>query len=70
MGKAEPPIYSNIRMIKAAYIKEYLRVTGYGYSTIDAWILPAAAARLAERIPQDEKDELLSIIRARLKTLV
>ncbi|QWU14846.1 phosphotransferase [Paenibacillus sophorae] len=56
--------------LKAAYIKEYLRVTGHDYSTIDEWILPAAAARLVEWIPKDEKDELLSIIRARLKTLI
>ncbi|AIQ13731.1 phosphotransferase family protein [Paenibacillus durus] len=56
--------------VKAAYIKEYLRLTGHEYSTIDEWILPAAAARLVEWIPQNEKDALLSIIRARLKTLV
>ncbi|RQW11766.1 hypothetical protein EH198_11110 [Paenibacillus rhizophilus] len=52
--------------LKSAYIKEYLRVTGQDYSTIDKWIMPTAAARLSEGVPQDEKIKLVSIIRARL----
>ncbi|MDT3427400.1 hypothetical protein J2Z22_002963 [Paenibacillus forsythiae] len=55
--------------LKNAYIKEYLKITGHHYSAIDEWILPIAAARLSEWIPQGEKDELVSIIRARLKAL-
>lgn len=56
-------------LIYAAYIKEYLRLTGLAYKDIDAWILPIAAARLREKIPVEEK-WLLNIISERSRGLV
>ncbi|AHV98308.1 aminoglycoside phosphotransferase family protein [Paenibacillus sabinae] len=52
--------------LKAAYLKEYLRITGHDHAAIEEWILPTAAARLTEGIPQEEKIKLVSIIRANL----
>ncbi|MEC0333726.1 hypothetical protein NYE76_04040 [Paenibacillus sp. FSL M7-0831] len=39
------------------------------YHEIDGWTLPVAAARLADWIPPEEKNRLLSEIRARLRAL-
>ena len=54
------------KVIYSAYIKEYLRITGMDYKEVDKWILSVAAARLSEKIPQEEK-WLLNIIDKRLK---
>lgn len=55
--------------LKKEYIKEYLKITGSSYSDIDKWILPVAAARLVEWVPKDEKDNIVRLIRDRLKEL-
>lgn len=49
------------------YIREYLRRSGMAYSTINAWVLPVAAARLTEGIPLSEKQNLVREIRRRLR---
>jgi uncharacterized protein (TIGR02172 family) len=48
------------------YIKEYLKITGKDKKDIDAWILPAAAAKLRDRVPGDE-EWLLKIINKLIK---
>ncbi|QGQ95456.1 hypothetical protein EHS13_11460 [Paenibacillus psychroresistens] len=55
--------------IRKVYIKHYLDLSQMKYSDIDNWILPVAAARLVEWIPQEEQDKLLLVIRERLMKL-
>ncbi|MCM3039137.1 phosphotransferase [Paenibacillus motobuensis] len=58
------------KKIKNEYLKHYLMVTGRDFADIDPWILPIAAARLVEWVPEEEKNELLLEIKKRLiKTL-
>ena len=51
-----------------AYLNEYLKVSKTRFEDIDAWILPAAAAKLKDRIPGEEK-WLMKIINKRLEQL-
>lgn len=55
------------KKMKSVYIKEYTRITGQSYTDIDPWILPVAAARLAESPPEAERYKFLEIIRERLR---
>ncbi len=55
--------------IKTAYLKQYLKLTGREFKEIDRWILPVAAARLIECIPDEEKRKLIVIIRKRLQAI-
>ena len=57
------------RQMKNAYIKHYLKRSGLTYDDIDQWILPVAAARLIESIPAEEQQELLVLIRERIKKI-
>lgn len=57
------------RRIKNQYIRHYMKLANKDYAEADAWILPVAAARLADGIPDAEKNALLLDIRARLKTI-
>ena len=56
------------RLIYSAYLEEYIKHTKSTYKSIDAWILPVAAARLREKIPGEEK-WLINIINKRLEHL-
>jgi uncharacterized protein (TIGR02172 family) len=53
------------RIIRSAYLKEYIRLSGVRGADIDAWILPAAAARLREKVPGEEK-WLLNMVHTQL----
>jgi len=55
--------------IKNVYVKHYLMVTGSDFTDIDQWILPVAAARLVEWIPEEEKNELVLEIKKRLREI-
>ncbi|MDQ0195189.1 phosphotransferase family protein [Paenibacillus wynnii] len=57
------------KRLTKGYIREYLRLSGQSYADIDQWVLPVAAARLVEWLPHTEKEQLLTEIRKRLKTL-
>ncbi len=52
--------------ILAIYLREYIRLTGASRGGIHKWILPIAAARLDETIPQAESDILLKLVRDEL----
>lgn len=52
--------------IKSVYLKHYMRWSGLALSDIESWILPVAAARLTEWLPDEEKEKLIKIIRERL----
>ncbi|WMT42776.1 hypothetical protein RE628_11075 [Paenibacillus sp. D2_2] len=54
------------RKIKNEYLKHYLMVTGRSFAEVDQWILPVAAARLVEWVPEEEKKELMLEIKKRL----
>lgn len=49
------------------YIFHYITAGNIQYEEIESWMLPVAAARLTEGIPEKEKDKLLSFIRGNLK---
>lgn len=51
---------------RRAYLDEYARRSGYSAEEIERWMLPLAAARLVEPIPETEKEKLLGWIRGRL----
>jgi len=53
-------------LLLESYLTHYLALTSIPFSEIEAWLVPAAAARLAEGIPEPEKQVLLSMIRKRL----
>ncbi|WP_262416592.1 phosphotransferase family protein [Paenibacillus sp. CGMCC 1.18879] len=54
------------RRLKSVYLSQYLKATGMYSTSIDEWLLPVAAARLAEGIPEAEKEQLVMMIRSRL----
>lgn len=47
------------------YLNEYMRLSKTSFNAIDAWVLPAAAAKLRDKVPGEEK-WLLDIIHNRL----
>lgn len=49
------------------YIFHYIQHSNIRYEEIDDWIVPVAAARLNDWIPEKEKQELVDLIRKRLK---
>ncbi|MNB86041.1 Phosphotransferase enzyme family protein [compost metagenome] len=55
------------RRLKSAYLSQYLKASGLSYTSIDEWLLPVAAARLSEGIPEAEKEQLAKIVRGRLR---
>lgn len=52
-----------------AYICEYLRLSCAKLEDVERWEPPVMAARLYERIPEEEKERLLALIRQRLGPL-
>ncbi|GIP17515.1 aminoglycoside phosphotransferase [Paenibacillus montaniterrae] len=48
------------------YIKEYLKKSNISMNEVNNWFVPIAAARLGERIPDEEKKELIEVIRNNL----
>ncbi|WP_040952404.1 aminoglycoside phosphotransferase family protein [Gorillibacterium massiliense] len=54
------------RILNRAYLNEYCRLANIRYESINAWILPVAAARLQEKIP-GEQEWLLNLIDKRLR---
>ncbi|GAA0134880.1 aminoglycoside phosphotransferase family protein [Paenibacillus sp. YSY-4.3] len=57
------------KRIKNEYVRQYLKLANKDFAEVDPWILPVAAARLADWVPDAEKNALLQEIRARLKTI-
>ena len=55
-------------LIYRTYLNEYMRRAKARFEDIDAWILPAAAAKLKDRVPGEEK-WLMDIIDKRLEQL-
>lgn len=57
-------LFSRIRkqMVKE-YMKEYTRVTNLSELEINQWLVPVAAARLSEWIPDNEKQKLVELIK-------
>ncbi|WP_028589590.1 phosphotransferase family protein [Paenibacillus massiliensis] len=51
------------------YQQHYLLQSGLDAASIDAWLLPVAAARLCEWIPEEERAALLGMIRERISKL-
>lgn len=49
------------------YVRHYLQLSGLNYTDIDRWILPVAAARLNEWMPEEEQKQLVKIIKERMK---
>lgn len=52
------------------YFQEYLKISGVSARNVEAWILPVAAARLTENLPQGEKLVLQTIIRQHIIKLL
>ncbi|WP_189596836.1 phosphotransferase family protein [Paenibacillus elgii] len=52
--------------ISQIYLERYLSCSGLPFSDIDEWMLPIAAARLSEWIPDREKQLLLNLIEERI----
>jgi thiamine kinase-like enzyme len=52
---------------KDSYLRHYTRYSGISEASIRQWMLPIAAARLVEWIPDEEKKQLLDFIRKQLK---
>ena len=44
------------------YIKQYLKISDTKMEEVERWMLPVAAARLIEWLPQSEKEQLLRIV--------
>ncbi len=55
------------KLLHWIYVKEYLSLSGVKLSEIEEWMLPAAAARLSDRIPGEQK-WLLDLIDKGLNT--
>ena len=51
------------------YYKEYKRITGISDEEVEQWILPIAAARLTEWLTDHEKEQLLRVVREKIKVL-
>lgn len=54
--------------INDVYLEQYLSYSKLSFSDIDHWVLPIAAARLTESIPDEEKELLVNVIEERLTT--
>ncbi|KIL39474.1 hypothetical protein SD70_20025 [Gordoniibacillus kamchatkensis] len=51
------------------YIKQYLQLSGMRYDEMERWILPVAAARLAERPDAEEEERLVRVVRQRMSAI-
>lgn len=63
-------INTSRHLLKEEYVEHYLSLSGFHEQEINQWILPIAAARLVERLPQEEIDTLVNEIRKRLNSSV
>lgn len=54
------------RQMGDVYVNQYLARSNLRFDEIDQWLVPTAAARLTDWIPEEEKDQLRSVIRERL----
>ena len=52
------------------YLRQYKKLTGMSDAEIKKWLLPIAAARLIEWIPETEKNKLLKFVRKELAKLI
>jgi uncharacterized protein (TIGR02172 family) len=57
------------KVLASLYLRAYLRATGVRKSEVTRWYLPAAAARLVEGNPEDEKRRLLVFIDRELRKI-
>jgi uncharacterized protein (TIGR02172 family) len=53
--------------LKEGYLRHYIRYSGISEASIRQWMLPIAAARLVEWIPDEEKGQLSDLIRNQMK---
>jgi uncharacterized protein (TIGR02172 family) len=51
------------KKIRDQYVKDYLKRSGMKAADIDRWLLPVAAARLNEQVPEEERRQLLNFVR-------
>lgn len=49
------------------YTKQYLKCSNVTAKDLEEWLIPIAAARLCEWVPDKEKQNLVNLIRAKLK---
>lgn len=54
-------------LLAGKYLKSYRRSYPFPLDSLEKWILPVAAARLSENIPNHEKEKLVSIVKTYLK---
>lgn len=55
--------------LTAVYLQHYLELSGLEESDLQRWYLPVMAARLAEWVPDEERLQLLGLIREQLSLL-
>jgi tRNA A-37 threonylcarbamoyl transferase component Bud32 len=53
------------KLLKGAYVTEYMKICGLGDDDLEAWMLPVAVGRLLEDVP-GEKETLTGMIESRL----
>lgn len=51
------------KRLRQAYEKEYMRLSGHTKGDIERWLVPVAAGRLVEGIPDSEKETLVLLIK-------
>lgn len=57
------------KRIEKLYYKEYKKITGISDEEVEQWMLPVAAARLTEWISDYEKENLISIVKEKLRSM-
>lgn len=55
--------------LKNIYLEHYLKLSSLDYATVEKWMLPVAAARLSEELVEDEKQQLLEFIKAKIRSV-
>ncbi len=48
------------------YLSRYLELSGLGLGELEQWVLPVAAARLTEGLPEVEKEQLRAMVKRKL----
>lgn len=70
-GELPRPLRSLLQIVRRRfcrlYLHEYLRLADGTVEQVTAWELPVAAARLAEHVPEAEKQQLLLRVRTLLR---
>lgn len=70
---ADPAVHRGFELARNVmlnhYIQQYIQISGISRQELDAWILPVAAARLDERLPAVEVDQLLKLVQDRIRLL-